>query len=424
MFDRNFLMALSPAVFEGSIYYGITTVVMLTMTIASVTILFYSLITKVLKAPCWLALYTSFITSFWMIESIHSPVNGLFWFNGSVHYVFMHGSMLFVIGNMLLYYVACRDGQRKTLKALWIIFASFFAYLCGGANYSTALLTGCITTLLVIAIIYLTKKATIIIPYVFFGTSFVINVLAPGNKVRGDNFNGLGPVRAIVESYKLAFVDELKWLDLQAVLIVLLLLPVLYMVAERISEKIRWWMPVLSILLAVSLHAAMNIPLFFAMGGGGLDRQENICKFWFQLTLVINVLLIICCLRPYIDRFASTIKKSLDENGVKRILVITGIYYLIIFMAIAGQIKLSDRRLHQYSSLAAYVSVRSGEAADFYATYEERLSVVEGNTGDIVVSEYRVNPYLLYFDDITEEPADWRNAAWARWYGVNSVRKE
>lgn len=40
---------------------------------------------------------------------------------------------------------------------------------------------------------------------------------------------------------------------------------------------------------------------------------------------------------------------------------------------------------------------------------------------DVELQELSVKPYVLYFDDITNNPDDWRNTAVAEYYNKSSV---
>ena len=39
----------------------------------------------------------------------------------------------------------------------------------------------------------------------------------------------------------------------------------------------------------------------------------------------------------------------------------------------------------------------------------------------MIVKEYSVRPETLFFDDITEDADDWRNASVRMFYGLNSI---
>ena len=70
---------------------------------------------------------------------------------------------------------------------------------------------------------------------------------------------------------------------------------------------------------------------------------------------------------------------------------------------------------------AAYELV-SGEAADFREENRVRIELLENGEGeDVVLQSYSARQYLLFADDITTDPADWRNKALAGYYHCSSV---
>ena len=96
----------------------------------------------------------------------------------------------------------------------------------------------------------------------------------------------------------------------------------------------------------------------------------------------------------------------------------TGGILLLIFVAFVTNV---ERKLVDYSSYAAYVSLRSGEASQYHREYLDRVEVLENEKKVIELMPFSTKPYLLYFDDITTNIYDWRNIAVARWYGKEKV---
>jgi len=425
-YSSIFLMSLSPAVFEDSISYGMTSVLMLAMLLASVFCITYSVFVKIVKTQRWKWFFIAALTSFWMIESMHSPVNGIYWFNGSVHYFFMHAIMLFMITCSLNYCIEKREKNRLAAKIIYIALTAIFTVFCGGANYSTALLGICVLALMLLGDCILSKKFSLLaIPLVTYIAAFLTSIVAPGNSVRSSKFDGKGPIFAILESMKLAIKDDLTWTDLQFVIIILLALPVLYNITKYVKITIKWWIPIASVILSYLFHSVLNVPLFFAMGGGALARQENICKFWFQLMVMFNVFLIICAVKPLTDKIlskiaAKLIKPKSSTSGFNPLPILI-IFYVLMFGIMLVHVKKSPKCIYQYSSYVAYSQYRSGEILEYEAIYQERMSIIESDAADIILPAYTSKPYLLYFDDITSDPYDWRNTAFAQWYGKNSV---
>lgn len=75
------------------------------------------------------------------------------------------------------------------------------------------------------------------------------------------------------------------------------------------------------------------------------------------------------------------------------------------------------------ASVQAAFSLVNGEAARYSEALAERESLYhDPSKQEVVVEPLRDKPLLLYPNDITEDAADWRNQAVARYYQKKSVR--
>lgn len=79
--------------------------------------------------------------------------------------------------------------------------------------------------------------------------------------------------------------------------------------------------------------------------------------------------------------------------------------------------------LQSTNSSSALLSLVKGEASIYLEENKIRWALYEDDViSDVEVGDFSVIPRVLYFDDITEDPADWRNGAVASFFGKNSVR--
>ena len=397
-FSSVFLMSLSPAIW-GEGYYFLTPIIMLTMIIASHFYFLKKVIVDLLYCSKSIWLITSSIVCFLLVETIFVPVEGLYWYNGAVHYVFMHGCMIILFGLMLsLAYT------KKTIKKIFLcLFACLFAVLCGGSNYPTALL-GILGTLLIVGILmWKRKRICASIPLIIYGISFYMNVTAYGNQIRQTNFEKSSPLETIVESFMEMFEYMSIWMSVQIFLFMILMIPVFWKIAD--TEKTKFKFPLAVTLLSICSNACMLTPGLYAMGVSGAGRTLNIVKMWFVLMLFFNEAYWIGYIKK--KSFLKLPEKKIDIR-----IWMVGIY-LLIFVAFVVNV---ERRMCDYSSYAAYVSLRAGEAQQYHQEYLDRVEILTSEKKEVEIKPYSVKPYLLYFDDITTDVYDWRNNAVARWY--------
>lgn len=401
-FSSVFLMALSPAVW-GEEYYFLTPIIMLTMIVLPHFFLLKVILVKGLETTKSIWIIISSLISFLLIETIFVPVEGLFWYNGAVHYVFMHGCMLLLFGVML------RAGSQKKLfqEILWYLAACILAVICGGSNYATALL-GLLGLVFLVAMKWLGGKRSwsSLLPIAVYGFAFYKNVTAYGNTIRQANFEKGSPLEAIGNSFVQLFGYSKSWITLQIILFLLLLVPFLWKAAE--TSRFSFPLPPVITFLSVCSTACMLTPGIYAMGTPGAGRTINIIKMWFLFMVFLNEGYWI----GYIRKKAKVPTCKLDVR----------IYVVGILLLILVSFKVNtDRQLLDYSSYAAYVSLRAGEAQQYHQQYMERLEKLSSSEDVVEVEAFSVKPRLLYFDDITENAYDWRNTSLARWYGKEKV---
>ena len=74
------------------------------------------------------------------------------------------------------------------------------------------------------------------------------------------------------------------------------------------------------------------------------------------------------------------------------------------------------------TSVVALGELRTGEAQDYYAEALERQVVLEDPAvEDCVFRPFENTPYLLFFADMTDDPASYENEDTATFYGKKSI---
>ncbi|MDY2949404.1 MAG: hypothetical protein SOS94_05750, partial [Lachnospiraceae bacterium] len=76
-----------------------------------------------------------------------------------------------------------------------------------------------------------------------------------------------------------------------------------------------------------------------------------------------------------------------------------------------------------YTGTSAVSELLDGSAAQYGRENEERLRILKNpREQDAVLPRYTVQPNLLYFEDVSEDPDDWINQKMSEYYGKNSIR--
>ena len=153
-------------------------------------------------------------------QFLPSPSQGFYWYNGAIYYSFTFSFMLVFFGCLIGY---IQYGGKWRLPIV-----SFLAFLIGGNNYVTALLSLILLSGTEVLLFLRNNKCwkAILIPFCFLVTAFILNVAAPGNAVRQAFFTAHpGPLESILLSFRYTAHKIIKWLDLRLLSCLIVLFP-------------------------------------------------------------------------------------------------------------------------------------------------------------------------------------------------------
>jgi len=409
-FSSIFLMALQPAVF-GEQYYVITPYLMLAMLILSTFSLFKTILIDYLKGSKLQLIIISFLFITVSIQLILSPVEAIYWYNGSVHYVFMYSSMLFMISSFLQY--------LNKNKYKYLCMACVLAGVVSGGNYITALTAILLICIIGGFIIIYRKKGVLIqtgIMLVFAIAGLIVSGLAPGNSIRQEFFEPPSAIKAVFLSFR----DAVDFIYNQSHLIyffvLLFLVPVIWNIVRQ--TKFSFKLPALVPVISFCLIAAMFFPTEYSMGVYYVGRTGNVILLMMQLLGVLNVIYILGWISQFHKR--KTIKwiSKIEKVSMRTEFIFYGIIMVFSFFIVFTTYK--DKVT--YTTISAMQSLYYGEAAAYDEQMRERMLILESNdNGEIELPMLQTRPYLLYFDDITGEKTDWRNVSMAEFWDKQSV---
>ena len=404
-----FLFALQPAVF-GEQYYVIVPYLMILSLISGSFLFIYRFFSAFAAKRTFSYIYpliTGCVVVIICTQFLPSPVEGFYWYTGAVFYTFFFGLSL-ILYAILIHLTMNNHGKGSVL---YQILSIFLCMIIGFSNYVTSLLS--MILIILFMIILLAHKNNrwkyLILPIIFLGASFYLNFSAPGNSVRQSVFtNRPGVIGTIWLSLQCTVTQLYQWNSLSVLMLYIFLLPVLLKIAleSEYSFKLPW----LVTLFSFGLQASMNCPTYYAYADPGPGRVENIRFFAMVILIVINMF--------YWEGWL--LKKMSFRSGVS----LEGMklsFLLIIGMLFAGTLALSEKQ--PITSISAYKSYRSGDAGLYKHVFQQRLEILnDPETKDALLREFPVKPYVLFFDDISDDPEDWKNIAVRKYYHKDSVR--
>lgn len=423
-FCAVFLMCLQPAVF-GEWAYPLGCLFLLASYLGGVSLFLYALFRRCLgcgRAVFFLVLCTVLLLS---LQFTYDPVESFFWYNGGVYYTFFYSLMLSMLGLLLL----CWRARRPLAKGLLFACALPLALAVGGGNYVTALESA---LLLFCAACFLLwrrdrRAAAALVLLAALAAAMLASMAAPGNGVRQAAEGTPSAARGIALALVYGAYALCSCTTLPAVAGWLFLTPFLYRLAAR--SPFRFRRPLLVALLSFCLFAAQAAPPFYAMGLSMPERIINIVCFSYYPFFLLNLFYVLGWLsrREGWNRLLSSLRRGGVSLPLGRFALAVGCVFLCAVLGAVqagkeestGGLKLE----HLPLSAQAALSLATGEAQAYDAQLEDRLAQYQDESQrDVLLEPLREKPYLLYFEDVTEDPSHWRNRAAASFYGKDSVR--
>ena len=353
------------------------------------------------------------VTAFQLLYVPH-VVEGFYWYVGATGYTMTYALMLLLVN---AYYEALyADSKRK--KVGFGIATFLLAFMIAGSNYAGALLTAEILALLLILLFV--KKAGgkkklfaggILVEYL---VCFACNALSPGNTSRMNNVESYGVVGSVLASLKQAAVFCKEWFHVPVSLLLVFLC--VLAIPQLKKSEFHWRLPGIYTLVTFGLMASLMTPPFFAGATWGPGRLINLVYYSYYFFLTTNL----CYWMGWgIEKYGKKEQYSQDDNGQgesrkdavwkngnQSILPLGAV--LVLGILLLGCMKVYG--LQSTNSTSALLSIVKGEAKQYRLENEERWKLLsDENLTELELNDFTVKPYVLYHDDITDDPDDWRN---------------
>lgn len=410
LYTSAFILALQPAIF-GEGYYALTGFLMVGILYGGNIFFAYYVLHKRLRCSCLESIACGCMLSFVMVQWIPSVVQGLYWFNGTMNYVLFFA--LLEVFVCVLISLQIEDGKVRNIRNT--VFAIIIGLLLAGGNHITAFM-GCIAAMVMFVISVLRKCYGSILrsmmTLIAIVAGFLFNVSSPGTQIRQSNFSDTpNAVSTIWYATKsgLKMIDQ--WMGIAVIVSFILLIPLALNVGRRICEQtgFSFRYPLLVLIGSVGWCCAMLCPPIYAMGTTGDLRITNVIYFSFVILLFVNGFYL-CGWYMRKQR-----KKDMQVSMIE----ISSTWCITAVVLFIGMLLACGEEMSSYQALNA---IRSGEAEQYSSEAYMRYELLRSGKGEaIVLQPFTVQPYLLYFDDITQNTSDWKNQCMAEYFELESV---
>lgn len=390
-----FLMCLQPEVFSSNGYW-IVPWIMLGINIFSTSLLTHYFLVKKFNLPkeTWGCVNILLLLS--MIQFFPRSKSGIFWWNGTVHYIVPYCLAMIAVYAMFSF----RDTRRKR----FLVLCSICMFGLGGSSYLAPLFA---LIILVYLLLFFVKKEKyllwLLVPAAIEIAGLVISFLAPGNKHRGGEefgFHWTLAVDTILNSFKEGFLTIGEYLrTYPAVFLIFLFIAMLLTEAFMRQEiRFRFPLPILFAGMMFCLYCAMYAPGIYA----GVEVSGGVPNTIFQVFLLTFLADLVYGLGWLCTKW----KEKAANRDVFRIrmmyLPLLCIGLIILFMN-KGTLKIS-------TFYNCYDYIASGRADDYKAQMEERLALLlDPDLKEVELPEMNPDQGPLMHMEVMEDPDAWTN---------------
>lgn len=467
-FTSCLFTTVSPATF-GEAWYALTPAVILLALHVGVVVFFYALMEKAIGMNRYVRRCMTVLALFLMVQRMPEGslrVEAFYWYSGAGNYTLTFSAGLLY----LAFYVLSVCSVRRKNRSLFLVLACIMGFLAGGGNYLSALSFAVVSVLFAV---YLVKMKTRqgensrmgrlcvirrLLPAAFYLCGFAVSCLSPGNRIRGGEAEGYGALKSILLSlyYTLSYPLN-QWMN-WAVLLILALAGVIFWMGFAEIEfsganakaggaaasetgsgaqavQLRFAAPFPAAVLAYGIVSCVVTPALYAQGNMDAGRIQS--TFWLHAVLVL--LLLEWYLVGGLYRRFSKEQNVSTASGLQNVSAVSclqnasavsclrngagGFVRAILLFFLVFSLLAVKGNPDFYTGTSAVSELLDGSAAQYGRENEERLRILKNpREQDAVLPRYTVQPNLLYFEDVSEDPDDWINQKMSEYYGKNSIR--
>lgn len=410
-YSAMFLMYLPPNLFGDWAYRLFPGIMLLTFT-GGIFYLLKPAFCHWMQCSRFLWILCSCVTAMLAIQTVPSPGESFYWYNGSMYYTGYLTATLFFFGWIERWLI--------TSKIRYFFYALPTAVFLAGGNY-VSLLPSVLLLVTLAGILFIRRSRhsaglTVIICLLLAG--FAVSACAPGNRIRQSGMWQIPAWKAILKSLRQGIFYLHAWINIWWLAACALLTPVFWRTYRNISFCFRYPLIVLGYLYGI--FCSMSCPTFYTMNSTGPARVIAIVYYAFILFTLAGYYYLLGYLYRRLEHRKNRQIPCKRRFGhippVIRHSLCPGICFLLLLIQCAAG-DASDCTVSKAVRLLA-----NGDAAAYEQEYQMRLEILADNTiRDAVFSPYRHQPDMLYVGDFTEDPLDPTNVRVAQYFNKNSV---
>jgi|GEM_PF-1199038 len=403
-FASNVTELLNPLVWNSLTFYKIMPLVLFILTFLSAYFLASNLFGKILKKS-EVILTALFILLIYIFQ-LPTLTEGFYWFSGSCEYQVSVVFSWILIGVLISYFQQKSFVKKMFLSGLIIVINII---LIGFNETYVLILCGFYLCAFIISIYH--KQQYKYFWLILFLISLIVSIfslMAPGNAVRGSNFEGehFKFVKSFVFSMLQVPRFFFSWIsNVPFILGTFLIIPLTIKLGKQF-DFIRnhfYIHPVLASILLPLIIFLCVFPAYWATGILGQHRTLNIAYALFIL-LWFGV---VACWTNFLEQ-----KKCLPQIAINSKWQTIFIIFIIMTMVLTG------------NGYNAFTDIIYGRAQKFDRIMLERYSIMKQTKAQSIkcceFKEIEDKPVTLFFIDITRDENHWINRGYEEYFGVKA----
>lgn len=375
-FLSMFLSCLAPVVFHES-YYKFTFYIVSIALIIGAGLFLYELCVRVLgfSVKHFLILYPLVLTVLFNFSP--SAKEGMYWWCGAVNYTFFFAVFLISQAMIIEYMVS---GKKR-----FLVLGSVTAFCVGLGNLLTALVNPVVVCLEVFVFLTVKEKKgrKLVIPAFFALAGLMVNVLAPGNLVRGGSqLFHQSPFSAVLQTVVVSTQLMFQFLCKPMFWIALAVIVTVWDAQSGGKKTFRYPYPVLVVILSYLIYCAALTPVIYA-GSAVYGRCADISFFIFVILVFCDIIYIIGWTEQHFTKGNyQTVRQGILYAGLLAVFWFSTVY--------SGY----------FDAAKAKDAIRTLTAQQFDDRINSRFSMYYDEDMTIVqIEPLNYVPALFYFDD-------------------------
>lgn len=389
-----FLMCLQPEVFSPEAYW-IVPIIMIGINVVATSLLTEYLMVRKLGVAksSWCIL--NLLMLFAMLQFFPSTKSGIFWWNGTVHYIVPWSLAMMAIFAFFRYI--------DTFRLRYWFLALICMFCLGGSSYLAALLAPIILAYLLV--LYAPKKPRslfLLIPLAAEMGGLIVSFLSPGNTARGGEGFGFSLQRilsTVIMSFYQGIVTVGEYLAEKPALFLIFFFAAIVAWEAWYNREPRFAFPypVLFVVLMFCTWCAMFAPGIYAsveVSGG----VPNTILQTFILTGMADIV--------YVSGWIRRKRRKTPQEFAS----FRKVAYPLFLAAVAAFLVFYRGTLKETTFFNCTSYILSGQAEDYKQQMEERMEILLDDTKkEVELPEMNSEQGPLMHMEVMEDPDAWTN---------------